>query len=390
MTSVSFADLFRPFRIAPSDGYEIRHFDPARNAIVGNPLRPQRHGRTWKACCDVAFETLAAKVAMYGTPRWTGRREIAAAAAAVLDSATDPIVAYVGSTDGLAHMQGDGAMIPFLLQLDTAIAALQRRHLARRGRPLRVVLFSDHGMGRVRVRSIGDPSDTLRRAGLRVVRRLRGADDVVASTFGVVSYGALFVAPARAGTAARGIVGHAGVDLAAWSAAPRQVDVVSREGWARIRWRVTGDGRRFGYECAGGDPLKLDEARRRLAREGRLGADGFADDRDWLNATADGYYPDPLHRLAEAFDGDRVRSRAPVLFSLAPGGAWGWRLAHIAARLSGGDIEGTHGGLDRESSLGFLLTDHDAAPPAVVRASEALIPFAHARGGDTPAVRTPV
>jgi hypothetical protein len=374
MTSVSFAELFRPFSAAPSDGYELRHFDLARNAVVGNPLRPRRHGGSWKTCCDVAFQALAAKVAMYGTPRWTGRLEVAAAETAVLGSATDPIVAYVGSTDGLAHMYGDEAMVGFLLELDASLRRLARRHREVHRRALRVVMFSDHGMGRVRVRSVGDVSGALRRAGLRVVRRLRDPDDVVASTFGVVGYGALFVAPGLAEAAAQGIVGHEGVELAAWSPEPFAVDVVSRDGRARVRWREEGARRRFAYECAGVDPLRLDEVRR--AMTARLDADGFAGDRDWLAATADGYYPDALQRLADAFAGDRVRSRAPVLFSLAPGQAWGWRSAHVAARFAGGRIEGTHGGLDRDSSLGFLLTDDAAAPPrAVVRASEALAPF---------------
>jgi hypothetical protein len=376
MTSVSFAELFRPLRAAPSDGYELRHFDLARNAVVGNPLRPRRHGGSWKTCCDVAFQALAAKVAMYGTPRWTGRLEVAAAETAVLGSTTDPIVAYVGSTDGLAHMYGDEAMVRFLLELDASLRRLARRHQTVHRRALRVVIFSDHGMGRVPVRSVGDVSGALRRAGLRVARRLRDPEDVVASTFGVVGYGALYVAPALAEAAARGIVRHEGVELAAWSPEPCTVDVVSRDGRARVRWRAEGEGRRFACECAGLDPLRLDEVRRRLAREARLGPDGFAADRDWLAATADGQYPDALRRLADAFAGDRVRSRAPVLFSLAPGRAWGWRSAHVAARFAGGRIEGTHGGLDRDSSLGFLLTDDAAAsPPPVVRASEALAPF---------------
>lgn len=375
-TSVSFAELFRPLRAAPADGYEIRYFDRARNAVVGNPLRPRRHGRSWKTCCDVAFEALAAKVAMYGTPRWTGRRELSAARAAVLDSTADPIVAYVGSTDGLAHMQGDEATVEFLLDVDAALTDLKRRHVERHGRALRTVMFSDHGMGRVRIRSLGDVAGTLRHVGLRVADRLGRAGDVVAPTFGVVDYGALFVAPALAETAANGIVHHPGVEVAAWSAGPGTVDVVSSGGRGRVRWRACGERRLFSYECTGSDPLRLEDARRRLAGDGRLGADGFADDREWLRETAAAHYPDALHRLADAFFGDAVRSRAPVLFSLAPGFAWGWRTAHVAARFAGGRIEGTHGGLDRESSLGFLLTeDAGIAAPPVVRASEALAPF---------------
>ena len=88
--------------------------------------------------------------------------------------------------------------------------------------------------------------------------------------------------------------------------------------------------------------------RRRLCRQ-RCG--------DWLRATALAENPDALHRLVEAFTGDHLSNHATVLFSMRPGRAWGWKSAKAGSWLRGGHLEGTHGGLDRGSSVGFFLPD---------------------------------
>jgi hypothetical protein len=136
---------------------------------------------------------------------------------------------------------------------------------------------------------------------------------------------------------------------------------------------------RYAYEDGGGDPLRLSVARRRLEAAGLLDAAGYAGENDWLRETAFEDYPDPLRRLAEALTGDRILSRATVLFSLGTCWSWGWRSAVAGAWIRGGRLEGTHGGLDRDSTLGFLLVSDPAlAPPRAVRADVALAPFADA------------
>ncbi|MGZ6996034.1 MAG: hypothetical protein ACXVIM_12545, partial [Acidimicrobiia bacterium] len=66
-----------------------------------------------------------------------------------------------------------------------------------------------------------------------------------------------------------------------------------------------------------------------------------------------------------------------VLFSLGPSWAGGWHSAVVGAWVRGGRLAGTHGGLDRESSLGFLLvSDPTFAAPPTVRSELALARFA--------------
>ena len=86
-----------------------------------------------------------------------------------------------------------------------------------------------------------------------------------------------------------------------------------------------------------------------------------------------------MRRLALAFTGGRVGRPASVLLSLGPGWSWGWRSAYAGGLVRAGHLKGTHGGLDRGATLGFLIVnDPGARPPPVVRAEDALAPFADA------------
>jgi hypothetical protein len=381
VTHVAFASLLEPFGVAPSLGYELRHFDTTENTTVGG--RALEYGAEvppWFEFFDLPHRSLTAEVANYATPRRAARNAVDEIEHEALLAYRDVVSAYVGATDGLMHLAGDEHMVELLVELAGMLADLRRRHQETRGRPLRIVLFSDHGCGNTKVHHAEGIDRILREAGLHVVRQLAGPDDVVAPKFGLVNFGALFVQdPDRAGTAADAIARHHAVELAVYAPAPDVVEVVSHRGRGRCRWIDDGPGgaTRSRYEDDGGDPLRLAAATARLATAGRLDADGYAADDDWLVETAFEPFPDPLRRLRRAMTGDRVRSRASVLYSLGPSWAGGWHSAVVGSWMRGGRLEGTHGGLDGASSLGFLLVaDPTFDQPPVVRAEDALARFA--------------
>jgi hypothetical protein len=200
----------------------------------------------------------------------------------------------------------------------------------------------------------------------------------VAPTFGIVNYAALFVQdPARAVTAADALRGHAAVELAAYSPAPGSVQVLGRGGRSLVRWRDTAGGRQYAYDDEGGDLLRLGAAARLLRDSGLIDRDGFAAEDDWFRESAFADYPDPLRRLADALTGSLVASRASVLVSLGPGWSWGWRSAFAGGLVRGGRLKGTHGGLDRASTLGFrLVNDPRIESPAALPAQTLLAAFA--------------
>ncbi len=385
LTHPAFAALFEPFGVAPSWGYEVRYFDAERNRTVGgNPLTYRSTVPPWREFFDAPHRGIIAKTVNYVSSLRAAASELDAVFDAVLESQHETVIAYLGATDGLMHLYADGSLREFLFDLDRRVGELRSRHEARRRRPLNVALFSDHGCGRSPVHYTGSLKPLLRDAGFRVVGRLEEPDDVVAPTFGIVNYGALFLqTPGRARDAAHAMTAHEGVEIAAFSPSPSRVEVISRSGSARISWRGASGNRRFSYESDGDDVLHLGQARRRLEAAGLLGADRQAHEDDWLHETAFGVYPDPLRRLADALTGERITNRASVLLSLGPGWSWGLRSVFAGGLVRGGRLKGTHGGLDRDSSLGFLLASDPALGlPGVLRAGEALAPFASSVGID--------
>lgn len=374
VTNVSFTVMLQPFGVAPAGGYEVQHFDLERNRVVGaTPIGYQKRSFAWRDAFDVMDRSFSSKMTVYVIPGHKSRKELAMIERELLATTRELALAHLASSDALQHLRGDRGTLRFLTELAPWLAHLKQEHVEQLGCPLRVVMLSDHGNGKGKVRGASGFRRLLRQAGLRVTEQLGGPDDVVAPTFGMVSYGALFMQPERAEAAARAVAVHPAVDVAAWRSGPSELSLVSRDGDARIAWRDTATERLFSYSVQGQDPLQLGEVRRRMATASMLDREGYGSEQDWFQQSGLELYPDPLRRLVDAFTSDHVQNPATVLFSLAPGTAWGWRSAQLSCWLAGGRLEGTHGGLDRESSLGFFLTDDPAlAAASFVRAEQAL------------------
>ena len=358
LTNVSFSAMLAAHGTFAARGYEVQHYDPERNKIVGgNPGHYAGNLFAWREAFDVTGRTVRSKLAAYTIPLRKFRDELRKTEATLLDSRREVVLAHLGSTDALQHLRGDPATLALVRELDPWITGLRERHRAAHGRPLRVMLLSDHGNSLRKIRGVGGIRRRLRDAGLRTVKRLERPDDVVAATFGLVGYGALFTAPDNASRAARAVAGHAQIELAVWREGPDTVAVASAEGLARIRWREGEAGRELAYFPGEADPLRLRPVLAEMRRDHLVDEEGWAPDADWFDATVEHAYPDPLHRLVEGLTGKHLESHATVLFSLSPGYSWGMRTARASSKLRGGRLEGTHGGLDAESSLGFVMTD---------------------------------
>jgi hypothetical protein len=375
MTNVSFTLMTERLGTGPAAGYELQHYDWERDEVTGgNPLRYAERSFDWKERFDVASKSLGQKLAVYTRPLRHVGRQLKETERALAEPAPETLMVHLSATDALQHLKGDEPTLLVVLALDEWIDDARERHRLRHGRDLRVLLLSDHGNSCRKIRRVSGLKRHLRDAGLRPAKHLRRPHDVVVSTFGMAGYGALYTGPEHAETAARAVVRGEGVDLAAWRVGPQELRVVGRAGEAAVCWAGDDQARvRYAYQPLRGDPLDLLAARDRLAERGLLDAQGHADDRDWLRASADGSYPDALNRLAEGLVGEHLRNRATVLVSMLPGRAWGWKTAAAFAWLRGGRLEGTHGGLDHDSSAGFLLaSDPELRPAATVRARGAL------------------
>jgi hypothetical protein len=376
MTNLSFTAMLTPFGVEPVAGYEVRHFDADHNEMVSGILNYRKHAYAWRDYFHVSAKTKGSKIANYTRPRSTFWKMLRQAEEQLLETEQDVILAHVTASDVIGHFNGGDALTEFMVQLGDWVRELDARHQEAHGGPLWLILLSDHGNSEGKVKHTKGIRKLLRRAGFRVTSKLARPDDVVAPTFGVVNFGVLYLDPARSETAARALVVHEGVEIAAWISAPRRLTVLSPDGEAQVGWREEEGQRAFSYEPVSGDPLLLTEIRKRLQESGSLDEAGYGGERDWFESTAFHEFPDPLRRLVDSLAGTYVSSPATVIYSLDPGYAMGLRTARAGVRVMGGHLEGTHGGLDRDSTSGFYMTNAPDPPPGpAVPAARALLPL---------------
>ena len=378
MTNVAFTALLEPLGFPGTiAGYEIRRYDFERNLLHGGKKKSSVY--PWKGEFHVYSDTLTSKVDLYLSPIKSSDKLLRELEEVLLDGAEPSLVfAHLPSTDMTAHLDGDEATLEVLEKVSDFLARVTVAHREAHGRDLQVILLSDHGNGAEKVSNTQGLRDALRGGGFRLGKRLDGPDDLVVALYGAVNYGALYLDPARAREAASAALTHESVELAAWVSDDGEITVLGRSGEeARVRWSGDRPARRFGYEPVEGDPLRLVPVAARLETSGAL-TEGLADRSTWFKATIESYYPDALARLVDSLEGRWVENPATVILSLDPRYAWGMIPTRIGASLLGGRQEGTHGGLDRDSSLAFLLVnDSGRQPGAAVAADQALEAWAH-------------
>jgi hypothetical protein len=198
-----------------------------------------------------------------------------------------------------------------------------------------------------------DPRPLLIAKGWHITDRLDGPRDVVPIEYGLVTV-ASFATKDRAGLAAD-LVQSKGFRLAYYEDGPA-VAVRSADGQAVVERR----GGRYRYRATQGDPLQLLRIFEKLKAEGKLDADGFADDRPLFEATATHVYPDACNRLWRAFHG-LVEDPPDVMADLDGGYYAG---AALRAAIYGA-VPSTHGDLERTSSTGVFLSTIGPLPPAL-------------------------
>jgi hypothetical protein len=360
-TSVSFGGILGPLGLDRSPGYEARFFDWRRRRVVGGMLLSYfRIPFAWREFFDWNRKSPARRMLAALRPARATRSWFERAVTAFQASDKPLFFVYNGATDTLAHLRGPQAFEGVLADLDRLLREARRR------RPFRVVLLSDHGLaGGEPLRNVFAPvKRALREAGWRYRRRLRGPRDVALTPFGLVSSFELYTAEGMEAEVAREVAAVPGVDLCAlrqrggWT-------VVDGAGAARFTRRRGPAGAEWRYRPIDGDPLEYSD----------LAGEEWRGDRWWLESTAGHRYPDALHRLARSFE--LVDNPASILCSTGSGHMFGARKTERSARLTGGRLRWTHGALERDATRGFLMSDDPRLPlTGPVRFDEALAPLA--------------
>ncbi len=262
--------------------------------------------------------------------------------------------AYSVGTAGLGTRGGEDAIRAYLLEIEKLC---ERITYDRRGR-VKISILGDHGHTLRQGRRVTF-KQALTAAGFRIGASIRGPNDVVPIHYGIVTYAQFHTDRARA--VADVLAKQPSVDLVAFREADRVV--VQRPGAAATIGKREGG---FDYDTSHGDPLELAGIIEALRDTGHVAADGTIADRPLFDATVTHRYPDPLHRLWSCFD-DLVDKPADVIASLKPEYCHGSKFFHFFVA----PIASTHGGLEYESSVTFLLTNASREPlPAACRVDD--------------------
>lgn len=353
-TSVAMPGILGPLGLERSPGYEARFFNwEERRVAGGGPVSYFRWDFPWREFFDWKRHNLLHTMAAALRPVKASVAGLADAVDAFLASDDELFLVYIGSTDTAAHLKSPQSLREVLRGLDRILGEARARHPER---PFHTVLFSDHGVagGAPLVNVWPAVRKGLRGAGLRYSRQLERPTDVALTPFGLVSSFEAYTWKGREAEVAALLGRTPGVDLCVYREDGGWA-VDGAPGLARIHRREVGGTDEWRYEPVGGDPLGylgfLAALRRRT---GRPEAVWFAD-RLWFEATAEATFPDALYRIAQSFT--LIDNPASVICSVAPGHMFGARKTEQGARLKGQRLAWTHGALEREATLGFLLAD---------------------------------
>ncbi|MEO5510374.1 MAG: hypothetical protein ABIS27_07060 [Longimicrobiales bacterium] len=360
LTGVAFRDIWQE-DLAP--GYEDKYYDTKQNRMTGGLLdhmfKPAEHlGFHRKVEVEAnAFTTGLA----YVTPVPMSQLELRAVRSRIAARARfdTTVVAYIVTTDAIAHRASRQELVNYLLQIDAMLAGLRRENPT-----LRITLFSDHGNDFVTTRRV-QLEDGVRQAGFRQVNKITGPNDVVLPKFGLVGSAFLYGSPHAEPRLAQALRAVDGVELVMFEDALERIHVWSRDGEAIVE----SDSLRtwYRYTAVSGDPLALLPALTAMKAKGQADAGGAASDSAWLTASLRTPYIDALRRITIGMRSS-VANPASVVVSFAPG----YHFGDVAAsRLV--KVTGTHGSLRTTSSLAYFMST-SARPPALLR-SDRVLPY---------------
>lgn len=342
------------FGTGPTPGYEARYFDRQANRmprVLSTYLRGQNEA--WVRKVDYRLSFLKDAI-MYLLPKWVYRSELRHARRVLdkcLAAGNGPVVLYILSTDGLAHMLRPEEIDAHLVRLDEWLERAVTDHDGE----LEVVMLSDHGLGRLppgctRLERF-NLGAVLRATGLRLVKRLRRPGDVALPLFGLLDLARLHTHDAATREhAIAALRTRPEIEVLAARDGDR-LQVYARDATALVRCRRDDAGLAwYSYEPVQGDPLRLADACAVLRSTGRMDADGFATPSAWLAVTADQDFPAAPSRLWEGLF-SLCREQPDIVVSLTERWYVGSGLLSRFVRM-----QGTHGGLHRRATETFAMT----------------------------------
>ena len=354
LSNLAWSGILEPMGVEMPDGYKGKYYDYGEEKVVGM-LSHSTDQASWHDFFDWKIDGLWGKASAYARPASYSNKELHEALEAFSRSTEPLFFAYIVSTDALGHLYGDDGILEFLQLLDQTLLGYAKQDGSL---PFNLVILSDHGIGS------GDQLQntwpavkaSLSAAGYHLSNKINGPESVALIPLGMLSGFEVFSNATRQEQLAARLTTIEGVDICVTKTS-EAIQVFGKQGAARIYNRRIDAETWFRYESDSGDPLGLNKVVEKLQLRGGAGnAGNWFPESWWLEETGRARYPDSLYRITHSFTA--VRNPANILCSNAPGYAFGGTGIARLASFSGGGLRWTHGGLRRDESLGFIVTNH--------------------------------
>ncbi len=349
-TTIGFTGIFQPLGVGKVPGYEVRFYDYEHNKIIGGtPKDIYKIPIAYKYYFDAFRHTIQEKGVMYAFPSMASVQDLDRTETVVLENPKRVVMTYLGGTDGSAHILGRNRTKRTLKYMDRFLTRLKEKYRAAKNEDLRIVLFSDHGFDYTSLKAVSNTEikAKLRAAGFHETTHIKTENDIVLTRFGLLTAGVGFAKKTHRAAMAQALSQVKGIDLVFWHDDTRHRvyvrDGLSHEAYFEFKSQRAAN-LVYRYVPVTGDPLNYAPFARAWRSEDA-----------WLKLTHDHYYPDAGYRLYDAFF-NLVKNNAGLMFSLKPDYQFGALPPRVATWSRLGQ-RGTHGGLFKNPSLAFVMTN---------------------------------
>lgn len=367
-TTIGFTGIFQPLGAGQVLGYESRFYSIDENKVVGGtPFDVYKYPIPYKYYFDYFRHSMQSKSVMYSFPSMASKQDLVSTRNTVFEINKNVVMTYLGGTDGSAHLLGRTRTKRTLKFMSDFLEKLQQKHLDQKGEPLRIVLYSDHGFQYENLKTVSNSElkRKLAAKNFQIANSITSDNDIVFTRYGLLSAGVAFTNIHQRAEKARTIASVKGVDLVFWHLGDKRKIFVANGQGEEAYFEFRGSNS-YRYVPVTGDPLDYVS----LLKRNHFAAGKWLKDSVWKDISFAHTYPDVGYRLYDSFF-NLVKNNSTLMFSLHPNYQFGSLMARMGTWTRLGQ-EGTHGGMFRQTSWAFVMTnlDHNPKPPTHFRYDE--------------------
>jgi hypothetical protein len=262
----------------------------------------------------------------------------------------DGFFALLINTDILGHTKGKKPLLEYLVELDKKLKRLEKIYKKKTGTSLEIIMVSDHGLAFSKPKPI-QLDDFLKKNGWNFAKTLKDTKDVTYVFAEIVAFAALYCLDDSREKLARDLSSIDGVQSSMFPSGTNTVDIFSESGKNHSRITVYPKTKKIDYKLLKGkDPYD----------QIHMFAKGPLNLNKYFIETLSHVYPDALYRIWQGFY-KVVLQKPSVMINPKLGYVFANPSLKFLTLLTG--LEGTHGSLHKEESVGIITSTKRLLPP---------------------------